>query len=715
MKKTESQQRSDQGAILIFALIIITTVALVTGVVLAKGWGNFAATVALRNVAGQAYAADDAAKLAINDMVYGGSSTVPSSVATYPNGANGSPSGWVFDNNTDGTGCFGKNATTGAPLDNLTFQNVYPAVSSASAQTATVVCTPVFGTGLFGGGGGPDGPPAATDPFARALTTLGTGGSPTSSCNPSSVTDGITIKGLGSGAGIPTRGGIESKSFVDVCAGMLQSNSDVIAAPPLATNCVGSIISKNGSGCTTGFITPDTPSPELTSVPTYRDPLTQGCSFQPGFYNNATVLSSAVNACSTAYFASGDYYFDFGDNKPWDIKTTVVAGVSTGNGIPGACVSPINSPTTDGVQFVFGGSSQITVEDTGFVEICGSRNRNSPGVTKAPLTLFQLQSGSPPSTVDVPSAASGNVTTLTSGKNDPFLAVLLPSTLTLTPALAGTTVPNTTATWTSSAKNDTGELDLQNFAGLSSIPVGSTITSAKLNVTYTNGLSGSGNTFVAGVSGQTGNVPVASSGTDTDITALLNNDFAFTTGGFTSTDPTIQLQITGSNKGDTFAVDAASLTVSYTPPALRAATAPGNFITSGGNFKGAFVVQGATYAPNGYISLVPGSCPTACPVKQGLVAFRWGAIAWGVTFQSQPSQTWGYPLVSIPDTGGQGPTVTDVDLRVFLCTGAGPCPTTGSPALTSRVQFTDGTDSNGIVSPVAGQRQVQVLSWAEQR
>lgn len=694
----QGRRKDDEGAILVFAIIIVTAIALITGALLGRGWGNFAATSTLRDVAGQAYASDAAAKVAVTDLVQGAKSSVPASVATYPNGADG-PGTWVYDNNTDGTGCFGKNASDGSALDRITLKDVYPKTQSggSTSKSATVVCSPVAGTGIFASGGGtvvvvPD----ATDAFARALTTVGTG-TCTALVSGGACNDGITLKGLGAGTEIPMRGSIQSKSFVNVTAGTLRTNGTV-----RASSCTGSII----PSCTGGFVTADPLDSPLSSVPGWQNPATQGCSFQPGFYNNGQALSTAVNACGTATFASGKYYFDFSDNKPWVIATTVIGGQPAGgSSIPGRCVSPINSPTTAGVQFVFGGSSYVQVEDTGHVELCGPANGGH-----APLTIFQQQTGTTPATQSVAAVAPATVATVTGGKNDVF-APANPASATLVAALSAT--GNPVASWKSGKNGNTGGLDLQGFAGLAGIPVGSLITSAKLKVTYTNGLTiASPNAaFQAGVQGQAGTVQVAPSGTDTDLTALVNAQFLASPGGFTATNPKVQLVLTDSNKNDTVTVDAVTLAVTYVPPALRAAPTAQTFITDhGGNFQGEFVVQGATYAPKGYITLTPGSSASA------LVAFRWGVMAWGVNFKSQPSQVWGYPLISIPDPAlGLGSAVTAVDLVVYLCTGSGPCSTGGSPALSARVQLTDGVDSEGIVHPVPGQRKVEVLSWAEQR
>ena len=169
---------------LIVALIIITTVALVTGALLTHGGTNFRATVALEGVAGTSYAADTAAKVAINNLRLG--ATAPGWVTpTFP----GLWTDWVYTNNADGAGCFGADGTS--PDNSLELNNVYPkAGDQAADSSARVECSVVPGTGIFGAGSGVGiEDPDPTDAFARALTTVGTTG----------PLQGMTLKPLGSG------------------------------------------------------------------------------------------------------------------------------------------------------------------------------------------------------------------------------------------------------------------------------------------------------------------------------------------------------------------------------------------------------------------------------------------------------------------------------------------------------------------------------------
>lgn len=725
------RSRRDDGAMLIFALILITVIAVVTGALLALGGAKLDATIALRTVAGNAYAADAAAKIAVNDIEWGGSSTVPTTTgsgsipngscsatggtACYPNGANGTPSGWVFDNNTDGTGCFGQSTGSGnPPLTQITLPNFYTDPHSGAKQTATVVCSGVQGTGLFGSGS--QVLVSGTDPFSRALTTVGPAGQsgiPDCSANSSStVSSGVYIKGLG--GPIPIRGSIESNSCIQVDNGALLSSGTVTANPN--SSCGHNVSGSYLTACSGSYVTPSSDGSPLSSVPGYKDASTQNCNFQPGFYNSGASLSTWTNKTNCpggVTFASGIYYFDFADGVPWTVTNRVVGGNAVpGHSIPGACVSPIGSLSSTGVQFVFGYTSQMILgqgSSSPQIELCGPTNGGN-----APLTLYQQQAGSTPTSQNIGPNASGAVTTLptVANRNDAFTAT--GSGATLTNAVADTATPAKTDDWKATAKGNGGELDLANL-GLASIPVGATINSANLAVTYKSGLS-NGATFTANIAGQPAgsavSLPAASSTSyvtnSVSLASLLQAQL--NTGAFNSTSrPTVQLQIAATNKNDTMSVDKVALSVTYTPAALRAAPSAQAFITSGTNFAGQFVVEGATYAPKGYINVNPGGTGS-------LVSFRWGILAYGVGIQSQPAQLFGYPLISIPDVGyGFGSAVTAVDIKVYLCTGSSPCSTSGRSALTSRVEFTDKLDANGILSPIPGQRQVTVLSWAEQR
>ncbi|MET0524088.1 MAG: hypothetical protein ABWZ91_04755 [Nocardioides sp.] len=681
--------RDETGAMLVIALIIITSVAVVTGAVLSHTGANLRASQTLRGVAGSSYAGDAAAKVAINNLRLGSKApgwTTPSFPGLWTD--------WVYTNNADGAGCFGADGSS--PLNTLELKNLYPKAGDQSADSsARVECSVVPGTGVFSGVGVQQ--PDPTDAFARALTTVGTSG----------AWQGMLLKPLGTGnqAPMPIRGGIASKSFITVTNGALVTDGYVRAEGA----CTGEIISNPAKVCNQpGVSVPDPPTPPLTSVPTFRNPgdYAASCVFQPGFYNNAKALSDAVNGCATARFSSGKYYFDFRDEEDGtgqntlNIATNLVGGEYVGGTIPGSCKSPIFNDPVDGVQLVFGGTSRITVSDTAKVELCGPSNGG-----EAPVTIYQVQSGTTNAPVTLTPASAGIVDQLTGGKWT--TGKKNPSTATLQGAVAAADAAN--LTWTVANKNDDIGLDLGDFAGLSSIPAGADITSASLQVKY---VKTSSRPLQVTVASQTPadvtvSAPDASGWGQADLAGQLRALLA--RGAFGASTPTIQLRMMDADKNNTLTIDAVRLAVTYVAPSLRQAQADQIIYAPGGNFHGVFVVQGATYAPKGYVELDPGSFSTS------LVAFRWGLVASGVDLKAQPPQQFGYPLVSIPDVGhGLGTRVTVVDLEVYVCVEQGTCASGGRHALTVRAMITDppyGTSG----APVPGKRRVDVLSWSEQQ
>ena len=685
--------RGDDGVSLVMALIVITTVALVTGALLTHSRTNFQATVSLRGVAGTSYAADAAAKVAINNLRLG--ADAPGWAApTFP----GAWTDWVYTNNADGTGCFGVTSAQAPNYKLILGDDLYPAAGDqASGSSARVECAVVPGTGVFSGIGIED--PDPTDAFARALTTVGTSG----------ALQGITLKPLGTGnqAPMPMRGGVASETYINVDNGALVTDGYIWAEGTCTGQMVAAEVSCNSSG---KVPTPTTPSSPLTAVPTFRDPsdYTGSCSFPAGFYNNAADLSAAVNSCSTARFASGDYYFDFrdedhGSQNVWTISTKVIGGESSGtSNIPGACQSPIGKEGVDGVRFVFGGTSRIELSDSAQVELCGKSNGGN-----APMTVYQQQTGTTLSSSSLDNLSAGVVTQQTGGKFN--TGVMTPVGATVRDAVANADASSVTFTMASNAKNEAG-LDLRDFPGLSGIPAGADITSAQVRVRYTKT---STKNLTVTVKDQTpANVVVsAPDGTgwgSADIATQLRT--ILEDGSFDANKPTIQLRLVGASKDETLTIDAVQLSVTYVPPSLRA-TSDVTFIDApGGNFQGRFVVQGGTYAPKGYVDLVPGSD------DQALVAFRWGLVALGVSFKAQPPQIFGYPLVSIPDAGtGLGSRVVIVDLKVYVCVQQASCASGGTHTLTVRVMITDPPYSGNPAAPEPGRRKIEVLSWSEQR
>ena len=598
-----------------------------------------------------------------------------------------------------------------SPKNSLELKNLYPKAGDQTADSsARVECSVVPGTGIFGAGVGVGiNDPDPTDSFARALTTVGTTG----------VWQGMTLKPLGTGntASMPVRGGVGSKSYINVTNGALVTDGYVKAEGA----CTGVIVSSPAQVCNQpgSVAVPPTPAPPLTSVPTFRNPsdYAASCIFQPGFYNNAKALSDAVNSCTTAQFASGKYYFDFRDEERgtgqnvWNITKTVIGGEYVGTSIPGGCKSPILNDPIAGVQFVFGATSRITVSDTARVELCGPSNGGEP-----PTTLFQEQSGSTEAPVTLTPATAGTADQLTGNvAGDKWTTgTVAPPTTPATSVQAAIAAADTSnVTWTIGNNNDDVGIDLRNFAGLAAIPVGADITSASLQVKY---VKSSVKPLQVTVGSQT---PADVSISAADATGWGQADLAvqlralLAGGAFDASKPLLQLRMMDANKNDTLTIDAVKLAVTYAPPSLRKAQDDQIIYAPGGNFHGVFVVQGATFTPNGYIDLDPGSFTTA------LVAFRWGVVASGVNLKAQPSQQFGYPLVSMPVAGhGLGNKVTVVDLKVFVCVGQPTCASNGTHALTVRAMITDPPYTawgTGPPRPEPGRRKIEILGWGEQQ
>lgn len=726
MTRRKHLRSSDDGVMLIIALAIITVVALVSATLLSLGGTKFIATASLRQVASTGYAADAAAKVAIGDLELGSSAPgfggLPST-ATTP---------WVFDNTTDGTGCFGgKDGPTGAvPTTSINLSNFYTDSQSKVTKNATVTCSVVPGTGIFGlgAGAGGTGSTGGTSGTGRAVTLLGTAGGAFAAKNTNYMIHG------------------------DIVSAGPVTGTQITTGKVYATTCLpGS--GQAGTQCPyTGTV--DDPyaavDPSITAVPTTLGTWS-GCTFQPGYYDDATALSSATNACSVATFVPGNYYFDFHNNTAdptydansgipsgsdvWNITSTVVGGQSVAGVTqpPGMCKSPINDTSAQGVQFIFGGDSTMSIghsgNNYGFVELCGTYNNG-----KAPIVIYGLDGSS----ASRGSVASGYATTSspTSTAGTAASSDFVPSSGTLPDALTAT--GDATADWPSSGGSTTSnnpKVVLSNFGGVTGVPAGSIFTSAKVVVTHKESTGtpslkytiGSSSGTPAGLTSQT-----SWSTQSVDLSSALSSALgpAFQTGGSAINSALSALNLTYSvatsgNSSKNAHLDAVKLVLTYYPPYWRGETnnaIPGNCVialvnqcrmielgTSGGSNKPALVVNGVTYVPSGAVG---GNISNGAAT----IALRWGLVASSADFSGWPQYTFGFPLVSIPDLGpGLGSQVTAVDLKVYLC-ASGTCGTSGTPSLTVRVLITDPIDSTTkIVTPAPSTRQISILSWAEQR
>jgi hypothetical protein len=318
-----------------------------------------------------------------------------------------------------------------------------------------------------------------------------------------------------------------------------------------------------------------------------------------------------------------------------------------------------------------------------------------------------------------PEAASTVGTTATGAGVDAFVKNgAVPSTTPATPDTLAGALQNSGdsfgAKWTSTKAGNGGTLDLSSFAH--SIPTGANVTSATLHIASSGTPSADIKMDVI-VNGNTvaNNVAPAP---NVDITSNQLRTALEASGG---SSPTAKIAVASKpSSGSSFVIDQVTLTATYTvtttttpPPIVTTVplepwSSTSNFIDSTGGASAQpakFVIQGATYAPNGIVHIEDSNAD--------LVAFRWGLVAKGVDFKTYPQNLFGYPLVSVPALGpGLGNTTTAVDLKIFVCVNSSDCTSGGTEALRSRVLITDPPYTD---HPVEGKRRMRVLNWSVQR
>lgn len=137
--------------------------------------------------------------------------------------------------------------------------------------------------------------------------------------------------------------------------------------------------------------------------------------FVPGLYSE---IPKAATGCtgSAWWFSPGDYYFDFpADRAEWVIDDqsgkTVIGGTPVGfTGtstaasitVPGAC----DKTASAGVQFIFGGPTQITTNSAGKFELCGSKN-DADADGKHIVVVHGLKSGVRTTSTDLTKVETG--------------------------------------------------------------------------------------------------------------------------------------------------------------------------------------------------------------------------------------------------------------------------------------------------------------------
>jgi hypothetical protein len=341
----------DSGASLIIAMIFVTLVGTVSGVLLSFADTGLDTTIQLRQQAAAATTADGAAEVAIDALREGSYS------------------------NATGQGCFGSSSGLALPD--------FP----ATGGSAFVACTPDAGSGS-----GSPGTLNGSNTPVNAILSLG---------GISALESGVQVTASAASNALVVKGGVFSDSAITVTPGTLQSDTSIVAQSNLC-NPASAMTSPN-TNCASSTVQADPAYPPLTgpfqtlqTVP--NCPSTGGLvTFSPGQYTDSTALSACDN--DTMWFKPGVYYFNFASGAPtWVMNTgALVGGTATATltaatpAMPGSCVSPLTSTTANsGVQFVFGGVSALDISGTAKMELCGSYSATAP-----PIALYGLSTKVP--------------------------------------------------------------------------------------------------------------------------------------------------------------------------------------------------------------------------------------------------------------------------------------------------------------------------------
>jgi len=324
-------------------LIIVTVVAVVTGVIVSQADSSVRATVSLRTQAGSDYAADGAGQVAVNMLRQ----------STF--------------NNVAGTTCFSAGNTITVP---------YPATNGlegGAAGSSYVQCAAEAGTGA-------DGSAVAINPDNQSgrLFTVG------HTTNGDGASAGLTLASQGSGT---------------LYFGSATSNSNLSLsnATPTGSGTLSAVHCNGTPGCATiaedsftlpKFVVPTAAPAAPASMPACSNN-GQVAVFLPGIYTSAAFL----NNCKASWmdFTPGTYYFNFTDagastQRAWTIDGTVVGGslqsgltttssasaVNTKIAADSACTNSFASASNNGVEFAMGGESQIVLGMGTRLQLCAS-------------------------------------------------------------------------------------------------------------------------------------------------------------------------------------------------------------------------------------------------------------------------------------------------------------------------------------------------------
>jgi hypothetical protein len=483
--------------------------------------------------------------------------------------------------------------------------------------------------------------------------------------------------------------------------------------------------------CSTGLSTADPgyPSQPLTNILLTVNPAPTCTAdgavlqFSPGYYTNKAILIPAStvagytangHACTVnyLYFQPGVYYFDFGfdpafTGKVWAVAAnqTVVGGEpngwdpnvagslppAPGGGSAAACKTEANGGTT-GVQFVFGGVSQMTViANTSSVELCADP---TPIGTNQQIAIYGQQTGADPTpqiNYRLPVAAtptpSSGWTGLTPTNN---LLPISPSTAAIDTQVASYPVPAV-------LNGTTASVD---YTGYAAIPAGSINVSYSLQVAHQEVATAAANIStlkftITPASGPACTPTAPTKHWATTPGALTTDSIALSAACKTavaSDGYTITYAVkSASNKAFTEYLDGVDLVATYTPPAVRAesgcvidTSVAGCDVLKAGTGSAKFYLWGTVYTPLASV--------TATFTATGAFEFRRGVVVRAIVNSGTPpaDSTRSFCL------GAGSPCLGPAHVLLLTAT------VNGSVRLRALVQIAD--------SPALGSA-LQILSW----
>ncbi|MCX6399896.1 MAG: hypothetical protein NTX33_08215 [Propionibacteriales bacterium] len=717
--------------------------------VLTRGDGSLRATIALRNVAATTYAADGAAQVVLNGLRTGHWDTTDDEAGNVP------IPNWVFTNGA-GTGCFGNNDADPDALDDpdedLVLSDFFPAAkaSGEGPASAYVKCAGEEGTGEEGS----ERIVNANNSPGWAITTLGTGGE-----------DGV----YNFNKVLKVRGGIRSNSNINANKAISVEDADVRSKTGSCTNVTvstGYTCATNGGVDASEYdaakYDADVASISQTCTtpqPTCWQPV-PACSggratFSPGYYDDAAALEG-LNGCNVLWFQPGTYYFDFhnsstnGDplfeagivgstENQWTINGPKVIGGATQSGspptnatpIPGACRNPVDDVSAQGVQFILGGDSRISVGKDSLVELCATYRSTRP-----PMVLYSPRPGNTdfggnPSPTNLTGVATGMTTNAAAsataaGTHGTFIGGT---------QAALQNQGNGTALWartTTTGGNQTRTLTMSGFQPSQTVPKGSVVTGARVVVRHRNSVAAANSASLtitptaAGASAlNTYNFTPTSTSTLGDQTVSLKtaltaaqwglfargvHDYGYT--GATIAYGAVLPAATGAIPTRSAEVDFVRLELDYYVPQLRNTAAISNncvsTVASCAQFesdkRSEIYLQGTTFLPQGKVEI--GVSNTDYQV------FRWGVVARALHGNLNGAYKEEGALIELPDQSpGLGLNTTLVQFDVYVCPDSDTCDDSGKLALKVRAQI---WDVDGIASTTSD-REITIMSWSHQR